>query len=147
MTQEELDRINAIVQDNVEPSIAADIAQNNINWPLQTDSDYQWYIENHRPDIESVDFNFIVKPSRSSWRNSMSEFPTTVDAEIIWESIGPRGEDDAIFQVNVDWPSGSTDAPSNRTYVMPYSEIEAWSQDPSGTYFNTQIRGKFTSKS
>ena len=114
-----------------------------LEWPLNDDDAYIWWIENVREDIETDEFNFAIKPSKSSRPNNMKDDPAEVNATLIYESIGDTGSEDAIFEVNVNWPPGSTSAPTEKTYELPYSIISDWSRDVSGTYFNANIRGKY----
>ena len=119
------DQISQIVN---EGGVSTDIAIAFLNagntWPLDDDNSFQWWVENVREDIETDNFNFEVKPSHSTWRNNMHDNPAKVDANLIYESIGPTGSDTAIFSVDVDWPDNSTDAPRTKTYEMDYNKIQ-----------------------
>jgi hypothetical protein len=132
-----------ITEGGVSREVALAFLEEELEWPLNDDDAYQWWIENVREDIETDEFNFIVKPSQSTWTGNMKDNPARVSATLIYESIGDTGSDDAIFEVNVNWPPGSTSAPSERTYELPYSVISDWSTNTSGTYFNANIRGKY----
>lgn len=137
-------KINQIINEGgVSREIAESFILAGLEWPLNNDNAYQWWIENVREDIEYDQFNFSVQPSRSTWRHNMHEEPAKVDANLIYESIGPTGSDMAIFEVNVNWPKNSTEAPRVKTYEMEYETILDWSNNTSGTYFNANIRGKF----
>ena len=127
----------------VSNEVALEFLLEGLEWPLNDDDAYQWWIENVREDIETDEFNFIVKPSQSTWSRNMKDSPAKVSATLIYESIGDTGSEDAIFEVNVNWPKNSTSAPREKTYEMSYQVISDWSQDPSGTYFNANIRGKY----
>lgn len=127
----------------VSNEVALEFLLEGLEWPLNDDDAYQWWIENVREDIETDEFNFIVKPSQSTWTGNMKDSPSSVSATLIYESIGDTGSDDAIFEVNVNWPAGSTNAPREKTYELPYSVISDWSTNTSGTYFNANIRGKY----
>jgi hypothetical protein len=89
------------------------------------------------------DFNFQIRPSKSKWGKNMHDDPAEVDAYPIYESIGSNGEDTPMYYVDVNWPSGSTEAPDIKTYEMDLDTLESWSNNTSGTYFNENIRGKF----
>jgi hypothetical protein len=137
-------KINEImIEGGVPREVALAFLEEELKWPLNNDNAYQWWIENVREDIETDTFNFTVKPSTSNRPKNMKDNPTNVSATLIYESIGDTGSDDAVFEVNVNWPSGSTSAPSEKTYEMPYQVISDWSEDTSGTYFNANIRGKY----
>ena len=101
------------------------------------------YVELWRKKDYPEQFNFQIKPSKSTWRRNMAEEPAEVDAYPIYESIGEDGEDTPYYYVDVNWPQGSTDAKYTKTYEMDIDTIESWSNDTSGTYFNANIRGKF----
>jgi len=114
-------------------------------WPLKDDNAFQWWVENVRyEDIKTDHFSFEVQPSQSSRPKNMVQEPAKVNANLMYDSIGPKGDQEAIFQVDVDWPKGSTEAPRTKTYEMPYEVISAWSKNTSGTYFNDNIRGKYS---
>jgi hypothetical protein len=132
-----------ITEGGVSREVALAFLEEELEWPLNDDNAYQWWIENVRQDIDTDTFDFIVSPSTSSRPKNMKDNPARVSATLIYESIGDTGSDDAIFEVNVNWPPGSTSAPSERTYEMTYQVISDWSQDSSGTYFNANIRGKY----
>jgi hypothetical protein len=134
-------QINQIVNEgNVSPDVAISFLNAGNTWPLDDDNSFQWWVENVREDIETDHFDFEIKPSHSTWRNNMHDSPAKVDANLIYESIGPTGSDPAIFSVDVDWPDKSTDAPRTKTYEMDYDKIQEWSNNTSGTYFNDNIR-------
>jgi hypothetical protein len=138
------DKIREIMTEGGVPrDIALAFLEEELEWPLNDDNAYQWWIKNVREDIETDEFNFVVKPSTSSRPKNMKDNPANVSATLIYESIGDTGSEDAIFEVNVNWPPQSTDAPREKTYELPYSVISDWSQDGSGTYFNANIRGKY----
>lgn len=137
-------KINEImIEGGVPREVALAFLEEELEWPLNDDNAYQWWIENVREDIETDTFNFTIKPSTANRPKNMKDNITNVSATLIYESIGDTGSDDAIFEVNVNWPIGSTSAPSEKTYEMPYQVISDWSQDTSGTYFNANIRGKY----
>ena len=127
----------------VSRDIALKFIEAELEWPLNDDKAYQWWIDNVRQDIETDSFDFIINPSKSSRPKNMHDNPAKVSATLIYESIGDTGSDEAIFEVNVVWPAGSTEAPNTRTYEMPYEVISSWSTDSSGTYFNSNIRGQY----
>lgn len=101
------------------------------------------YVEEWRKRDYPEQYNFKIKPSRSSWGRNMAEDPAEVDAYPIYESIGSDGTDTPYYYVDVNWPSGSTNAKYDKTYEMDIDTLEAWQNDTSGTYFNANIRGKF----
>ena len=137
-------KIKEIVDEGrVSRDIALEFIEAELEWPLNDDKAYQWWIDNVRQDIETDSFDFTVKPSTSSRPKNMKDNPAKVSATLIYESIGDTGSDEAIFEVNVNWPPGSTSAPEEKTYEMPYNVISDWSEDGSGTYFNANIRGKY----
>ena len=123
--------------------VAAEFLLSGNEWPLRSDNAFQWWVDNVREDITTDFFSFSITPSTSSRPRNMAEDPGEVEAELIYESIGPKGDQEAIFLVNVNWPPGSTEAPRTKTYEMPFNVIQSWSQNTSGTYFNANIRGKF----
>ena len=130
----------------VSRDIALKFIEAELEWPLNDDKAYQWWIDNVRQDIETDEFNFSIFPSQAKYPNNMHEDPGEVNATLIYESIGDTGSDDAIYEVNVNWPPGSTTAPIQRTYEMPYQVISDWSNNGSGTYFNAKIRGNYAPK-
>jgi len=101
------------------------------------------YVELWRKQGYPEQFNFEIKPSKSTWRRNMAEEPAEVDAYPIYESIGEDGTDTPYYYVDVNWPKNSTRAPEQKTYEMDIDALEAWQNNPSGTYFNANIRGKF----
>jgi hypothetical protein len=141
--QLDLEALTISREGGVSEEVALAFLLEGLEWPLNDDDAYQWWIENVREDIETDEFNFIVKPSTSSRTKNMKDDPAEVNATLIYESIGDTGSEDAIFEVNVNWPPGSTSAPREKTYEMPYDVISDWSNDGSGTYFNANIRGKY----
>jgi hypothetical protein len=141
--QLDLEALTISREGGVSEEVALAFLLEELEWPLNDDDAYQWWIENVREDIETDEFNFIVKPSTSSRKKNMKDYPSEVNATLIYESIGETGSDDAIFEVNVNWPPESTSAPREKTYEMPYDVISDWSNDSSGTYFNANIRGKY----
>jgi hypothetical protein len=101
------------------------------------------YVELWREKGYPEQFNFQIKPSKSTWRRNMAVDPAEVDAYPIYESIGLDGTDTPYYYVDVNWPQRSTKAPYEKTYEMDIDTLESWQNDTSGTFFNANIRGKF----
>jgi hypothetical protein len=141
--QLDLEALTISREGGVSEEVALAFLLEGLEWPLNDDNAYQWWIENVRQDIDTDSFDFIVRPSQSTWTGNMKDNPAKVSATLIYESIGETGSDDAIFEVNVNWPPESTSAPREKTYELPYSVISDWSTNSSGTYFNANIRGKY----
>ena len=142
------EQIQSIIKEGgVSREVAVSYIETGYEWPLKEDNAFQWWVDNVRQDIETDHFDFEINPSKSSWRNNMHEEPGKVDANLIYESIGPTGSDAAIFSVDVEWPPNSTEAPDTKTYEMDYDTISSWSNNTSGTYFNQNIRGKYSPSS
>jgi len=135
-----------ITEGGVSREVAVAFLEEELEWPLNDDDAYIWWIENVRQDIETDEFNFSIFPSQAKYPKNMHDYPSKVNATLIYESIGDTGSDDAIYEVNVDWPPGSTGAPNTKTYEMPYNVISDWSKNTSGTYFNEKIRGNYAPK-
>jgi hypothetical protein len=139
----DLEALTISREGGVSEEVAMAFLLEGLEWPLNDDDAYIWWIENVRQDIDTDEFNFSITPSKAKYPLNMKEDPAEVNATLIYESIGDTGSDEAVFQVNVNWPPGSTSAPTERTYEMTYDVISRWSRNTSGTYFNANIRGKY----
>ena len=106
--------------------------------PLETPNEYIYYWEEILQYPGTDYFDFKVKASKGRGSGNMHDNPMRVYAEPIYESIGPMGDDTPIYDVYCEW-HGPTEA-KTKAYEMTLDEIESWSNNTSGTYFNENIR-------
>lgn len=90
---------------------------------------------------------FNVSPSSGSWKGSMAGMSGRVSAEPELESIGQDGTDEPYVIVSMKFPEPYKNKYPDRTYEMPLEVYIDWSNNPSGSFYNSNIRGKYTPKS
>ena len=62
--QLDLEALTISREGGVSEEVALAFLLEELEWPLNDDDAYQWWIENVREDIETDEFNFIVNPSQ-----------------------------------------------------------------------------------
>jgi hypothetical protein len=106
--------------------------------PLETPDEYIYYWENVLQYPGQGYYDFQVRASKGKGKGNMHDNPMRVYADPIYESIGLMGNDTPMYDVYCEW-HGPTGAKS-KAYEMTIDEIDSWSNDTSGTYFNLNVR-------